>query len=142
MYKCHLPWKQVDHVRRNLSLCYVPSYLSRACISSSNCATVSYHVFTTWELLTHSLPLVIERSQVVVRPPLASETWFSRLKFFKVLKMKRDLSSGWTESVTCTFKGIKKRLGALGPPEHYYNRRNTRRRCRHGRNGFVVLFVR
>jgi hypothetical protein len=49
-------------------------------VASLNCGTVSYHVITTCptgELLTQSLPNVTEGSQVVGRPPLVSETWFT-----------------------------------------------------------------
>jgi hypothetical protein len=65
----------------------------------------------------------------------------SRHRCFKVLKMKRDLSSGWTQSLACIFQWLKKQINALGPPGHHYSGRNTQRRCRHGRDAFVVLFV-
>jgi hypothetical protein len=43
----------------------------------------------------------------------------SRHRCFKVLKMKRDISSGWTQSLACIFQWLKKQINALGPPDHY-----------------------
>ena len=58
------------------------------------------------------------------------------------LLMKRYLSLGWSQKRDCTFKQVKKGLDALAPPDSHYSRRNAQWRFRHGREAFVVLFVR
>ena len=66
----------------------------------------------------------------------------SRHRCFKVLKMKRDFSCGWSKSLVFIFKGVSNHLDALAPPENHYSTRNLRRPCCHRRDAFLVLFVR
>jgi hypothetical protein len=116
MYKCLLPWKQVDHIRRKVSLSLVPSCRSRACISSLNCGTVSYHVITTCptgELLTQSLPNVTEGNQVVGRPPLVSKTLFMAEIFQGAQNEARPFS--WREQKPCLHsQRVEEEIKCLG----------------------------
>jgi hypothetical protein len=82
---------------------------------------VTIYVPIEFKGLWNCKPYVTEGSQVVGRPPLVLETWFTAQARFKVLLMKRDLSLGWIKKLACIIKGLKKGFNAFDPPDNYYS---------------------
>jgi hypothetical protein len=68
---------------------------------------------------------------MVGRPPLVSEAWFTAQAFQGDPNEARPFP--WVDQkLVCVIKRLMKGFNAFDPPDNYYSRRNTQRRCCHG----------